>query len=209
MTDARRWLTVEPPPWAEAHLALDAIVAYTDDELAPGPRSRAFDHLSHCPDCSAEVMAQHQARSALRSALAPSLPSSLLTALRAIPQDADLPEPPAGLSVSADGQLVSMLRVPVPTADRPDRRGATPRWVRLGAGAVVSGVALGALMIVAPATHVAGPAGGGQPAAPRAAIDADTRLGGSGGSNAAAGVLDDRNAAARVAPSVSMFSRLR
>jgi Putative zinc-finger len=122
------------------HLALDAIVAYVDEELSSPACRRALEHLSRCPECAAEVVAQTQARLALRRSAAPSLPSSLLTALRAIPDQAELPEPPAGLAVSADGQLVSVLRKPGEPKRRPrDRR------VRLGAGVVVTGLALGGL----------------------------------------------------------------
>jgi anti-sigma factor RsiW len=117
-------------------------VAYVDEELSPGARRRALEHLARCADCAAEVVAQTQARWALRASTAPSLPSSLLTSLRAIPSEAELPAPPAGLAVGPDGQLVSMLREP----GRGTRRRRTDRRVRLGAGAVVSGLALGALM---------------------------------------------------------------
>ncbi|WP_064745316.1 zf-HC2 domain-containing protein [Pseudonocardia acaciae] len=131
------------PAWGGGHLAMDAIVAYVDEELSPGARRRALEHLARCAQCASEVVAQTQARWALRASSAPSLPSSLLTSLRAIPQEAELPAPPAGLAVGPDGQLVSMLREP---GRRGDRRRQT-RVVRLGAGAVVSGLALGALMV--------------------------------------------------------------
>jgi anti-sigma factor RsiW len=130
------------PAWGGGHLATDAIVAYVDEELTPGARRRALEHLARCGECAAEVVAQTQARWALRASAAPSLPSSLLSSLRAIPQEAELPAPPAGLSVGPDGQLVTMLREPRRGSGRrrPDRR------IRLGAGAVVSGLALGALI---------------------------------------------------------------
>jgi anti-sigma factor RsiW len=130
------------PAWG-GHLALDAIVAYVDEELSPGAHRRALEHLSRCSECAAEVIAQTQARVALRGSIAPRLPSSLLSSLRAIPTDTELPEPPAGLAVSSDGELVAMLRDPA----RPSRRRPVDRRVRLGAGAVVTGLALGGLMI--------------------------------------------------------------
>ncbi|OLT09888.1 hypothetical protein BJF78_29850 [Pseudonocardia sp. CNS-139] len=100
----------------------------------------------------------------------PSLPSSLLTSLRAIPQDTDLPSPPADLAVTADGQLVSVLRPeraaplvqeppagtgghPVGHHDAADgehhvRRSHRRR--RIGTGMAVSGLALGAIALAAP-----------------------------------------------------------
>ncbi|MCX6464505.1 MAG: zf-HC2 domain-containing protein, partial [Pseudonocardiales bacterium] len=98
------------PDWGSAHLTSDAVVAFVDDELAHGPHERAVAHVAGCPQCAADVVAQRQARSALRSATCPSLPSSLMSALRAIPQDTELPPPPAGLAVTGDGELVSVLR---------------------------------------------------------------------------------------------------
>ncbi|MBO0850265.1 MAG: zf-HC2 domain-containing protein [Pseudonocardia sp.] len=131
------------PAWGGGHLATDAIVAYVDEELSPGARRRALEHLARCADCAAEVIAQTQARWALRASAAPTLPSSLLSSLRAIPQEAELPAPPAGLAVGPDGQLVSVLR----ESGRGGGRRRPDRWVRLGAGAVVSGLALGALIV--------------------------------------------------------------
>lgn len=130
------------PAWG-GHLALDAIVAYVDEELSSGARRRALEHLSRCSECAAEVIAQTQARLALRGSIAPTLPSSLLSSLRSIPIDTELPEPPAGLAVSSDGELVAVLRDPA----RSTRRRPPDRRVRLGAGAVVTGLALGGLMI--------------------------------------------------------------
>ncbi|HTF52944.1 MAG TPA: zf-HC2 domain-containing protein [Pseudonocardia sp.] len=144
MTELRGQLSAGPA-WG-GHLALDAIVAYVDEELSPGARRRALEHLARCSQCAAEVIAQTQARLALRGSAAPSLPSSLLSTLRAIPAEAELPAPPAGLAVGPDGELVSMLREPRPSRRHPDRR------VRLGAGVVASGLALGGLMVASNAT---------------------------------------------------------
>lgn len=151
------------PAWGGGHLALDAIVAYVDEELSPGARRRALEHLARCVECAGEVIAQTQARWALRASVAPSLPSSLLSSLRAIPQQAELPGPPAGLAVGPDGELVSMLREP----HHGHRRRLTDRRIRLGAGAVVSGLALGALVAAAdpaaPATMPTASFGGVMP----------------------------------------------
>ena len=84
MTGARRF-SLSSPDWGQAHLTPDAIVAYVDDELSPGAHERAQAHLECCGECRAEVVAQRQARAALRGAGGPSLPSSLLHSLRSIP----------------------------------------------------------------------------------------------------------------------------
>lgn len=198
----RRLFTVNTSEWGQTHLTSDAVVAFVDDELAQRPHARATQHVAACPDCAAEVVAQRQARTALRGASCPSLPSSLLSALRAIPQDTELPEPPAGLAVSTDGELVSLLRDPAPEPPAEPARPAparsrSTRRIRLGAGAAVSGLAIGALAfgvtalptVAAPTTDrgvlggsVLGP-GGVVPA--RLGLDAapsggDTRLGGLG-----------------------------
>ncbi len=135
------------PDWGSAHLTSDAVVAFVDDELARRPHERAVAHVASCPQCTAEVVAQRQARSALRTAGCPALPSSLMSALRAIPLDTDLPEPPAGLAVADDGTLVSVQRAePRRAAEPPDAvHGRRSRGMRFGAGAAVSGLAIGAL----------------------------------------------------------------
>jgi anti-sigma factor RsiW len=155
-----RWrITVTAPDWGQDHLSLEAVAAYVDGELAAGPHARATQHLGQCPECAGQVSSQGQARKALRTAGGPCLPSALLSSLRSIPQEADLPGPPPGLAISPDGQLVSMLRsepgfrsdiatpahhaVPRPQAPRP-----TPshRMLRVGTGVATAGLALGALV---------------------------------------------------------------
>lgn len=161
MTDRRRFQVV-PPDWGETHLTLEAVVAYVDDELAAGPNDRATRHLERCTDCAAEVAEQRRARSALRGADVPTLSPSLMSALRSIPQDTELPPPPAGLSLTQEGELVSVLR---PAAfDGEQRRSRRSRRMRLGTGAAVSGIALGALAFGLPAatSQAPAPAPGGQ-----------------------------------------------
>lgn len=155
MTDGRRFAL---PDWGADHLSLDAVVAYVDDELDAGAHGRADAHLAGCAPCRAEVVAQHQARTALRAAAGPCLPSSLLHTLRAIPAETELPPPPPGLGVTADGRFVLLRDVPPDggrPAEHPSRAGRRlSRRARLGA---VSGLAVGALAVgalVAP-----GPAG--------------------------------------------------
>lgn len=174
MNGSRRRFSVTVPDWGQDHLSSDAVVAYVDNELAEGPNSRATRHLAECRECAAQVVAQGQARAALRSAACPSLPSSLLSSLRSIPQDADLPGPPPGLAMTADGQLVSVLRPERPSDRLPESvppaglpsssvlpthgaRPAVQRRIRLGAGAAVSGLALGALAFAAPGLGSEGP----------------------------------------------------
>ena len=118
-----------------------------------------------CGECAAQVVAHGQARAALRSARCPSLPSSLISSLRSIPQDADLPPAPNGLAMTRDGQFVAMLDSAPPRSNParpapPSTPAAAPpaglaeplapsrsRRGRLGAGAAMSGLALGALAI--------------------------------------------------------------
>ncbi|TCK26507.1 anti-sigma factor family protein [Pseudonocardia endophytica] len=156
MTERRRFEVVAPD-WGEAHLTPEAVVAYADDELAAGPHERATRHLGRCPDCAADVLDQRRARTALRGADCPSLPSSLMSSLCAIPQNTELPPPPAGLSVDEHGEFVAL--------QRPARSARRTRRMRLGAGAAVSGLAIGALAFGVPASgSLAGPGAG--PAAP-------------------------------------------
>jgi anti-sigma factor RsiW len=139
-------MNVGGPAWGGGHLALDAVVAYVDEELSDGARRRALEHLARCPECATEVVAQTQARMELRRASAPCLPSSLLHNLRDIPQQTALPEPPAGLVVGPGGELFQLQRQP--------RSGR--RRVRLGTGAVVSGLAIGALVMAGNVITVTG-----------------------------------------------------
>lgn len=154
MADGRWRISVTAPDWGQDHLSSEAIVAFVDGELAPGPHTRATEHLGECPECTVHVLAQAQARAALRTARCPSTPSALLSSLRSIPQDTELPPSPAGLAMTADGQLVAMVR-PEPAATEapgPARRSHPgQRRLRLGTGVAVSGLALGALAFGVPA----------------------------------------------------------
>jgi anti-sigma factor RsiW len=151
-----RWrISVTTPDWGSDHLSSDAIVAYVDEELAAGPHLRATQHLAQCRECAAQVVAQGQARAALRTAGCPSLPTSLLSSLRSIPQEADLPAPPAGLSVTPDGQFVSVLRPERAAPERADSTtrehgGRQHRRLRLGTGVAMSGLAIGAIAFAVP-----------------------------------------------------------
>jgi hypothetical protein len=146
MTDPRRRFIRD---WGFDHLSLDAVVAFVDDELSAAAHSRAERHVAECGECAAEVVAQRQVRSALRSADEPHVPSWLLSKLGSIPQDTDLPGPPPGLAVTAEGELVSVLR-PEALVAPAGLAGVPPqnrRRMRAGVTAV-SGLALGALAFV-------------------------------------------------------------
>ena len=175
MSSGRWRISVTTPDWGHDHLSSEAIVAYVDDELASGAHLRATQHLAQCPECAAQVVAQGQARAALRTAGCPSLPTSLLSSLRSIPQDTDLPAPPAGLAVTPDGQFVSVLRPERITPERgaseqadsvaASTHGRRPqRRLRLGTGVAVSGLAIGAIAFALPT-------GGGSAPAPAATND--------------------------------------
>jgi anti-sigma factor RsiW len=149
MTGGRRF---SPPDWGQDHLSLDAIVAFVDDELSAGAHARAQEHLDRCRECGVEVVAQRQARTALRGAGGPCLPSSLLRSLRSIPVEAELPPPPPGLAITPDGQFV-LLR-DVPQAAGPDAYScglppdaAPRRFSRRARVGAISGLALGALAV--------------------------------------------------------------
>jgi anti-sigma factor RsiW len=189
VADGRWRISVTAPDWGQDHLSSEAIVAFVDGELASGPHARATQHLEECADCVTQVTAQRQARAELRTAGCPLLSSALLTSLRSIPQDTDLPPAPPGLAMTADGQLVAMVRQlptqaggPAPATGFPrstttpahhDRRRATPRQrlLRVGTGVAVSGLALGAIAFAMPADAPA-------PAVPASAPAADREVGG-------------------------------
>lgn len=147
MSAGGRLFSVQVPDWGQGHLTVEAVAAYVDGELAERPYDRATRHLAVCPECAAQVVAQGQARSALRSARCPSLPSSLMSALRSIPHDTELPGAPNGLAMSPEGELVSPLDPADPPPAGLAEASVKPRRSRLGAGAAISGLALGALAI--------------------------------------------------------------
>jgi hypothetical protein len=75
------------------HMSAEAIAAFVDGELRMGAHLRAAHHMSLCPQCSAEVDAQGQARKALRDSCPVAMPSSLLGALSQIPHHKSLNPP--------------------------------------------------------------------------------------------------------------------
>jgi hypothetical protein len=142
-----RWIGAVSEALPGGHLSLDAVVAHVDGELPAGPAARAAAHVDRCPACAGEVMAQRQARRRLRGADTPGVPASLLSSLRAIPEVAELPEAPAGLTLDADGTFV----VPSdgPRTGRRARRSGGPRSRRLPV-VVASGLVAGAAAVVGP-----------------------------------------------------------
>ena len=122
------------------HLNLDAIVAYADGEMGMVAFQRAASHVERCPQCNAEVTEQISARAWLRSASAPTIPLGLLDTLKSIPA-AVPPTPPApGLSVDpATGRAYR-------TNEYLRSGHGRGRLFRFGAGALVAGIAVGAVV---------------------------------------------------------------
>ena len=146
MSAGGRLFSVQVPDWGQDHLTVEAVAAYVDGELAERPYDRATRHLAACPECAAQVVAQGQARSALRSARCPGS-TAAPTSARTASSDSALPGAPNGLAMSPEGELVSPLD---PTESAPPAGLAStpkPRRSRIGAGATISGLALGALAI--------------------------------------------------------------
>ena len=123
------------------HLNLDAIVAFADGEMPMVSYQRAAAHVARCAQCENEVNQQVAARSWLRSAEVPSMPLSLLDSLRSIP--VAMPTKPP-----MDGATIHQVSGQVPRSDDNDRSAHRSRRFRfLGAGALVAGLAVGALVI--------------------------------------------------------------
>ena len=134
------------------HLNLDTTVAYVDGELSLVAFQRAAAHVAQCAQCAAEVDEQLCARTSLRSAAAPPMPSSLTEALRAIPLALPAAGRVHGLGTdSRTGQAIRIVHV---------GRDTRSRRLRLGAGALVAGIAVGAFATSASEepTPVPGPA---------------------------------------------------
>lgn len=175
----------------EQHLLPDAIVAFVDGELAPVPAQRAAAHLQGCASCAEEAAAQRQASGVVRAAGYPQVPMGLLSALREIPTEVELPSEPDGLAVAPDGQIVMVQRpekveksvrlgsgaklgttAPLGTTSLASSLGApsahhqATRRAAQGAGVVVSGLVLGALALTLPQLQgPSSPTGGTEPGA--------------------------------------------
>ncbi len=99
------------------HLSTEAIAAFVDGELRMSAHMRAAHHMSICPQCSAEVDAQGQARSVLRDSCPIIVPTSLLGALSQIPHRAPVEQP---VDPSVDG-VGSQFAADVPRVRRKRR----------------------------------------------------------------------------------------
>ncbi|WP_395725663.1 zf-HC2 domain-containing protein [Nakamurella sp.] len=124
------------------HLTLDAVVAYADGEMSMVSYQRAAAHIALCPQCDAEVRAQLTARSWLRAAHAPAMPTTLLDTLRSIP--VALPSTGPDVHPAPDRVRSDRLAGPSPAHQRAVARSRRFRF--LGAGALVAGLTVGALV---------------------------------------------------------------
>jgi anti-sigma factor RsiW len=122
------------------HLNLDAVVAFADGEMPLVAYQRAAAHVARCPQCEYEVNQQVAARSWLRSAGTPSMPPSLLDSLRSIP--VALPADRPVNDVTIDPRTGRAVR----PADDSRATHLARRFRFLGAGALVAGLAVGALV---------------------------------------------------------------
>lgn len=159
---------------SELHLAAEAIVAYLDGELAPGPEQRATAHLEHCGECRAVLAAQRQAKSMLHQACAPRPAADLLTRLRNIPIEADLPGPGGpGMTLAMHGDQIVWQRErpaqqPEPVQP-PHGFGHNPWHLTLGRGlaGAAAAVMVGMLAVTTPSSASgSGPGGPTTPARP-------------------------------------------
>ena len=83
------------------HLSIEAVAAYADGELPMKAYMRAAHHLSVCPQCSAEVEGQGEARAALRDCQPVNMPTALMGLLSQIPQSAP-PDPVPPIAAFTD-----------------------------------------------------------------------------------------------------------
>jgi hypothetical protein len=130
----------------EDHLNLDSIVAFVDGELSLTAYQRAAAHISACSMCAADVAEQSFARDSLRSASAPQMPGSLVAALFSIP--VALPVAVNSPGVGIDSRTGYAIRV-----SHIGREVTRSRRFRLGASALVAGIAVGAFATTGSAKH--------------------------------------------------------
>lgn len=133
----------------EDHLNLDTVVAYADGELSLVAFQRAAAHVLRCARCAAEVDEQAFARVSLRSAASPVMPSSLTAALCSIPIASPAAGRPPGIGV--DSRSGHAIRI-----SHAERGGTRGRRLRLGAGALVAGIAVSAFATGAAPTNEPG-----------------------------------------------------
>ena len=132
------------------HLTLDVVVAYADGEMSLTAFQRAAAHVMQCASCAADVAEQTAASQYLRQARMPRMPGSLFDTLKSIPVALPRPGPVPGVLVdSTSGRAVR-------TVDN-SLHGRGRRF-RLGAGALMAGLAVGAVVVAASGDAPAGPA---------------------------------------------------
>lgn len=122
----------------EDHLSLDAIVAFADGEMSLTAYQRAAAHISRCASCAADVGEQTAASEYLRQARMPTMPGSLFDVLKSIPVALPQSGPVPGVAIDPGSGRA------VPDADQASGRG---RRFRLSAGALVTGIAMGAVVV--------------------------------------------------------------
>jgi len=105
---------------SDTHLSTEALAAYVDGELAPGPHARAAEHIASCIECGVAVGIQAQTKQSLsHSSGTFAVPSGLLAKLGNIPYDAELPENDArSLSMSGAGVFEFSVAAPATPRDR-------------------------------------------------------------------------------------------
>ena len=111
VTIDHRLLNAAPRFSSTDHLSVEAVAAYVDGELPMKAHLRAAGHLARCPQCSAEVDAQSQARDALRDCRPVNMPSTLMGLLAARPQSTpEDPAPPAPLADQSEPRAPRVRR---------------------------------------------------------------------------------------------------
>lgn len=106
---------------ADTHLSIEALAAYVDGELAPGPRARAAEHIVSCLECGFAVGIQEQTKESLSSSSGTfAVPSGLLAKLGKIPFDIEFPHDrptTSGMSMSGSGIFEFSVAAPATVRD--------------------------------------------------------------------------------------------
>jgi hypothetical protein len=107
------------------HLSDEAVAALADDVLRGHARQRARRHIEVCAECNAAVEIQREAVSALQSAPDPSVPTTLLDRLRAVPATTPIRQVPTHVDEQGTAMFAAFgaaALVPVRQPRRPRRR---------------------------------------------------------------------------------------
>lgn len=129
------------------HLTVDTIVAFADGEMALVPYQRAATHVMSCPLCAADVAEQTGASQYLRQAPVPRMPGSLFNTLKSIP--VALPQAGRIPGVVLDAAGFEPRLRPGWTPPRDHSAVGRARRFRMGAGALMAGLAAGTVGVVA------------------------------------------------------------